>query len=85
MDKNIQVLEVYDFEELKRELSNGANQTLTRIEEKGLEEQFLELLNEILTADIDAGSPMTIEQLDDFIDYDVDYIGTQLNVNLWED
>lgn len=79
------VYEVYDFEELRRELSNGANATLDAIENKGLEEEFINLLNEIVMVDAENGKPMTLNDLDDFIDYDADFFESQLGVKFWED
>ena len=77
------VYEVYDFEELKRKLSSGANETLKAIEEKELQDDFINILNDILRADEDSGKPTTLNNLDDFIDYEADYIETLLNTKLF--
>lgn len=85
MEKEINILEVYDFDELRREMSCGANQTLEKIEEKELIDEFLDLINGMLIAYSSTGHPMTLEQLDDYIDYEADDIQKQLNVDLWND
>lgn len=77
------VYEVYDFEELKRKMSSSANETLKAIEEKDLQDDFINILNEILRTDEESGKPMTLTDLDDFIDYEADYIETLLNTKLW--
>ncbi len=77
------VYEVYDFEELKRKMSSGANETLKAIEEKELQDNFINILNEILRTDEETGKPMTLTNLDDFIDYEADYIETLLNTKLF--
>lgn len=77
------VYEIYDFEELKREMSSGANETLKAIEEKELQDDFISILNEILRTDEEVGKPMTLTNLDDFIDYEADYIESLLNTKLW--
>lgn len=79
------VYEVYDFNELREKLNNGANATLDAIESKGLEEEFINLLNEIVMVDAQNGKPMTLNELDDFIDYDADFFENQLGVKFWED
>ena len=85
MDTKTLVYEIYDFNDLKRELSSGANETLNAIEEKKLEKEFLFFINELLSCDASCGAPMTLEQLDDLIDYEVDYIEKELGQKLFEE
>lgn len=83
MDLQINVLDVYDFTELKNQMSRGANETLEEIENKGLEDEFLTAINDLLRVDADSGKPMTKEELDDLLDYEPDYIGKLMNVKLF--
>lgn len=85
MDIEKIVYEVYDFEDLKRGMSESANKTLEEIENKGKEEEFITLLNEILRVDAENGKPMTLNELDDFIDYDTTFFEEQLNCKFWEE
>ena len=80
MLKETYILEINNFYELKNESWSGALQTLEAIEEKGLEEEFLDLINSLLE-----DNKMTDTQLNDFIWFDTDYIEETLNVKLWED
>ena len=85
MDIEKIVYEVYDFEDLKREISESANKTLEEIEKKGKEEEFITLLNEIIGVDAENGKPMTLNELDDFIDYETTFFEEQLNCKFWEE
>lgn len=83
MIKETYILEVNDFEELKQNCWSGAIQTLEAIEEKGLESEFIELLNDMIQNCFDGRIEET--KLNDFIWFDTDYIEEYLNVELWED
>lgn len=85
MEKEVMILGVNDFGALKASSWSGALQTLEAIEEKGLEDEFLNLLNDILQSDNAEGSTWTDTQLNDFIWFDTDYIEECLNVKLWEE
>lgn len=82
MEKITNILKVDNFEELKQFCWSGATQTLEAIEEKGLENEFLDLLNSILEEN-ENGLEET--QLNDFIWFDTDYIEECLNVKLWDE
>lgn len=85
MEKETFVYKVYNFYDLKSASWSGALQTLDAIEEKGLEEEFIALLNDILEMDNSAGKPWTETQLNDFIWFDTDYIEESLDCKLWEE
>ena len=82
MEKITNILKVDNFEELKQFCWSGATQTLEAIEEKGLENEFVDLLNSILEEN-ENGLEET--QLNDVIWFDVDYIEECLNVKLWDE
>ncbi len=48
-----------------------------------MQDNFINILNEILRTDEETGKPMTLTNLDDFIDYEADYIETLLNTKLF--
>ena len=83
MIKETYILEVNNFGELKQNCWSGAIQTLEAIEEKGLESEFIELLNDMIQNCFDGRIEET--KLNDFIWFDTDYIEEYLNVTLWED
>ena len=84
MEKETYILGVDNFYDLKAESWAGAIQTLDAIEEKGKEEDFIDLLNEIITCNEMDGIKWTDTQLNDFIWFDTDYIEECLNIKLWE-
>ena len=53
------------------------------IEEKGKQEEFIDLINEIISNEEDQKIEET--KLNDFIWFDTDYIEECLNCKLWED
>lgn len=85
MEKETYILGVNNFYDLKSESWAGAIQTLDAIEEKGKEEEFIDLLNEIITCNEMDGIKWTDTQLNDFIWFDTDYIEETLNIKLWEE
>lgn len=85
MEKETYILGVNNFYDLKENSWSGAIQTLNAIEEKGKEEEFIDLLNEIITCNEMDGIKWTETQLNDFIWFDTDYIEECLNCKLWEE
>ena len=85
MEKETIVLSVNDFDELKRNSWAGALQTLDAIKEKGKEEEFLSILNDILTMNAEEKVYWNETQLNDFIWFEDDYIEEILGVKLWEE
>lgn len=78
MEKETIIYKVYDFYDLKQNSWSGALQTLDAIEEKGLEDEFIDLVNEVI------GEGMDETKLNDFIWFDTDYIEEYLDVKLWD-
>lgn len=85
MEKETIVLSVNDFDELKRNSWAGALQTLDAIEKKGKEEEFVSILNDILTMNAQEKVYWNETQLNDFLWFDTDYIEEILGVKLWEE
>ena len=85
MIKETYILKVEDFKDLTINSWGGALQTLEAIEEKGKQEEFLAILNDILEMNEEEGHAWTETQLNDFIWFDTDYIEECLNIKLWED
>lgn len=71
------VLNVYDFNELYNSSWSGAIDTLKTIEENEKEDDFLQLLNDILST-YDNGLDRT--KVNDFIWFDRDYIYESLGI-----
>lgn len=66
-----------DFYELTEKMSNSAKMTLEIIKANKKEEEFMEFLESICN-----DSDMTLLEIDDFIDFDGDYILKEvLNIN----
>lgn len=82
MEKETYILGVNNWYELKQNSWSGAIQTLNAIEEKGLEDDFLNLINSLLS---ETEEKWTDTQLNDFIWFDTEYIEEYLNTKLWED
>lgn len=74
----INVLNVYDFNELYNSSWSGAIDTLKTIEENEKEDEFLQLVNEILSS-YESGLDRT--KLNDFIWFDRDYIYESLGID----
>lgn len=83
MEKEIYITVVNNWNDLKDQSWSGALQTLEAIEEKGKEEEFMDLLNEIISCEEDQRIEET--KLNDFIWFDTEYIEEALGVKLWED
>lgn len=82
MEKEIYITGVNNWNDLKAQSWSGALQTLEAIEEKGKEEEFISLLNELISCEEDQRIEET--KLNDFIWFDSDYIEEALGVKLWE-
>lgn len=83
MDKETYILGINNWYDLKAQSWSGALQTLEAIEEKGKEEEFIELLNDLISNEEDGKMEETA--LNDFIWFDTDYIEECLNIKLWEE
>lgn len=83
MDKETYILGINNWYDLKAQSWSGALQTLEAIEEKGKEEEFIELLNDLISNEEDGKMEETT--LNDFIWFDTDYIEECLNIKLWEE
>lgn len=77
MEKETIIYEVHNFYDLKQNSWSGAIQTLDAIEEKGLENEFIDLVNEVIADGLEE------TKLNDFIWFDTDYIEEYLGVKLW--
>ena len=73
------VLEVYDFNELYNSSWGGAISTLKTIEEEEKEDDFLDLINDIIST-YEKGLDRT--KLNDFIWFDSDYIFESLAIEV---
>lgn len=70
------------FEDLKRECWSGAINTLQKIEELGLEDDFMILLESVFEVGLDLdGKIPTMTELNDFLWFEDDYIMECLGVN----
>ena len=85
MEKETYIFKVHNFYDLKNFCWSGATQTLDAIEEKGLEDEFLAILNDILEMNEQEKQPWTETQLNDFIWFDTDYIEECLDCKLWDE
>lgn len=65
----------FNFEDLKKECWSGAIDTLQKIEELGLEEELIQLLEEIFE------DVPSLTKVNDFLWFDEDYILECLGVN----
>ena len=77
MDKEIRIFGVNDFQELKNESWSGAIPRLEEIEEQGKEQEFLALLNDLISC---SENGWTDTQLNDFIWFDDDYYYEELGM-----
>lgn len=85
METETFVYGVCNFYDLKQNSWSGALQTLDAIEDKGLENEFISFLNDILEMNNNEGKAWTETQLNDFIWFDTDYIEECLGCKLWEE
>lgn len=80
MEKETIVYGVNDFYELKQNSWSGALQTLEQVEEKGVEGQVLDLLNDVI------GEGLTETQLNDYIWFDLENdLKEFYSINLWDE
>lgn len=80
MEKEIRIYGVNDFQELKNESWSGAISRLDEIERQGKEEEFLDLLNQLISSNENG---WTDTELNDFIWFDDDWYFEQLGIE-WE-
>lgn len=78
MEKEIRIYGVNDFQELKNESWSGAIARLDEIEEQGKEDEFLALVNELISCS-ENGS-WTDTQLNDFIWFDDEWYFQELGM-----
>lgn len=77
MDKEIRIYGVNDFQELKNNSWSGAIARLDEIEENGKEEEFLNLVNELISS---SENGWTDTQLNDFIWFDDEWYFEELGM-----
>lgn len=77
MDKEIRIYGVNDFQELKENSWSGAIPRLDEIEENEKEEEFLDLVNELISS---SENGWTDTQLNDFIWFDDEYYFNELGM-----
>ena len=77
MDKEIRIFGVTDFQELKENSWSGAIARLDEIEENGKEEEFLSLVNELISS---SENGWTDTQLNDFIWFDDEWYFEELGM-----
>lgn len=83
MEKETFVYGVDNFYELKNNSWSGALQTLEQVEERGAEEQVLDLINELIST-YEQG--LTETQLNDYIWFDLENdLKEYYNIDLWEE
>ena len=80
MEKEIRIYGVNDFQELKNESWSGAISRLDEIERQGKEEEFLDLLNQLISSNENG---WTDTELNDFIWFDDDWYFQELGIE-WE-
>lgn len=80
MEKEVYVLGVDNFYDLKRESWSGALQTLERVEELGIEDTFLELINDVI------GEKIGETELNDYIWFTAEEdLKEFYNIDVWEE
>lgn len=77
MDKEIRIFGVNDFQELKNNSWSGAIPRLDEIEENGKEDEFLSLVNELISS---SENGWTDTQLNDFIWFDDEWYFEELGM-----
>ena len=80
--------EITSFEELKENSWSGAVDTLNRIEELGLEDEFMDILEEFFDFELSTNETPTETEVNDFIWFETVTINELLNRNcddLFED
>ena len=84
MIREIYIISVDSFYELKRNCWAGALQTLEAIEEKGLQDQFISYIDNLIQ-DVYYERGIEMTRLNDFIWFDTEIIEEDLGVKLWND
>ena len=82
MDREIYVLGVSNFYDLKSNSWAGAIQTLEAIEEKGLEDELIDHINDLIDL---MGGKIDETQLNDYLWFDTESIEEALDCKLWND
>lgn len=77
MEKEIRIYGVNDFQELKNESWSGAIARLDEIEEQGKEDEFLALVNDLISC---SENGWTDTQLNDFIWFDDEWYFQELGM-----
>ena len=77
MEKETRIYGVNNFQELKNESWSGAIARLDEIEEQGKEEEFLNLINELISS---SENGWTDTQLNDFIWFDDEWYFQELGM-----
>ena len=77
MDKEIRIYGVNDFQELKNNSWSGAIPRLNQIEEQEKEEEFLSLVNELISS---SENGWTDTELNDFIWFDDEWYFKELGM-----
>ena len=77
MEKETRIYGVNNFQELKNESWSGAIARLDEIEEQGKEEEFLDLVNELISS---SENVWTDTQLNDFIWFDDEWYFQELGM-----
>lgn len=77
MEKETRIYGVNNFQELKNESWSGAIARLDEIEEQGKEEEFLNLVNELISS---SENGWTDTQLNDFIWFDDEWYFQELGM-----
>ena len=77
MEKETRIYGVNNFQELKNESWSGAIARLDEIEEQGKEEEFLDLVNELISS---SENGWTDAQLNDFIWFDDEWYFQELGM-----
>lgn len=77
MEKETRIYGVNNFQELKNESWSGAIARLDEIEEQGKEEEFLDLVNELISS---SENGWTDTQLNDFIWFDDEWYFQELGM-----
>ena len=82
MEKEIFIISVSNFYDLKSNSWAGALQTLESIEEKGLEDELIDHVNDLIDL---MGGKIEETQLNDYLWFDTESIEEALDTKLWND